>query len=67
MFYLPKHVHVSEFVSIFLKHYTREVILTRSYLAVPHNGVATITQFIQGTYDGTHLRSSSRGQELTSQ
>ena len=21
---------------------------------IPHNGVATISQFIQGTYDGTH-------------
>ena len=23
---------------------------------IPHNGVATITQFIQGTYDGEHER-----------
>lgn len=26
---------------------------------IPHNGVATITQFIQGTYDGTHSSAPS--------
>ena len=32
---------------------------------IPHNGVATITQFIQGTYDGTEPHSCFSAKDLT--